>query len=266
MIRTMKKIEIFTIVLVFLFNILILPVSAENNKINDLESVPQKDGVYKLPNHPDMKVRVFVHYPKMFGKGKPAPTPSPSCSDSTSESVVGSAGWYLPQNWTYTLNTGSVPSSVGGKNLESIARNSFQAWVNAINNQIYVSQLGTSSDIKPNSDDGINLIAWGTTPSNALAVTYTMYWTSGPNTGKVAGVDTIMNRKVHWSWNECNNNSYDVQDVLTHEIGHWMGMTDEYSNGYSENTMFGYASTAETKKNTLTNGDILGVRSIYTIQ
>ena len=51
--------------------------------------------------------------------------------------------------------------------------------------------------------------------------------------------------------------------LLTHELGHSMGLNDEYDTTYVDNTMFGYGSMTETKKDTLTTGDIIGVKSLY---
>ena len=58
--------------------------------------------------------------------------------------------------------------------------------------------------------------------------------------------------------------SYDAQNILTHEIGHWFGLDDEYdATNYQNATMYGYGSKTEVKKNTLTDGDINGLRAIY---
>ena len=42
-----------------------------------------------------------------------------------------------------------------------------------------------------------------------------------------------------------------------------MGLADEYTQEYADNTMFGYGSKGETKKNTLTTGDKTGLTAIY---
>ena len=108
-------------------------------------------------------------------------------------------------------------------------------------------------------------MAWGRTSRSALAVTYTWYYT---NTGEVADVDTIMNNSYPWSWGGGSAtcaypNSYDAQNILTHELGHWMGLDDKYTEEFINNTMYGYGSPREAKKDTLTNGDIAGLLTIY---
>jgi hypothetical protein len=61
----------------------------------------------------------------------------------------------------------------------------------------------------------------------------------------------------------------DVQNIMTHEAGHWLVLNDIYNatpgfRGGDENlTMYGYAAENELKKRSLEQGDILGIRSIY---
>ena len=59
-------------------------------------------------------------------------------------------------------------------------------------------------------------------------------------------------------------NAYDAQEILTHELGHWMGLGDMYdAANYQNATMYGYGSKAEVKKDTLSTGDISGIGVIY---
>ncbi len=55
----------------------------------------------------------------------------------------------------------------------------------------------------------------------------------------------------------------DIQNIGTHEIGHFMGLSDLYSAGDSEKTMYGYGSAGETKKRTLDSDDELGLSYLY---
>jgi hypothetical protein len=55
----------------------------------------------------------------------------------------------------------------------------------------------------------------------------------------------------------------DVQNILTHELGHWVGMGDLYQGGAIEETMYGYSTVGETKKRDLYKGDIAGVTKLY---
>ena len=254
----MKRIlgALFLFVLIFAFSVTAF---AQNENAN----IPERNGDYPIPGRSDLRVRVFVHEPK---SAKPALTQTPvlvcPVTDPDSTAVIPPAGWHLPSIWTYTLNTSSVPSSVGSGNLATIAGNAFNAWMSAVPGKVNISQAGTTS-INRARFDGKNIIAWGRTSASALAVTYTWYY---PSTGLSAEEDTIFNKQYPWFWNSTtctDNNSYDAQDILTHEIGHWMGLNDTYTDAYVNNTMYGYGSKGEIKKDTLTTGDTQGVQAIY---
>src|SRR3989338_11399803 len=71
-------------------------------------AIPERNGDYPDPEHPGVRVRVFVHE---AGKPQP-PTSSPvlTCTNPDSTAVVDPLSWKLPTGpWTYQLNLSSVP-------------------------------------------------------------------------------------------------------------------------------------------------------------
>ncbi|MFA6383482.1 MAG: matrixin family metalloprotease [Parcubacteria group bacterium] len=228
-------------------------------KLNYAPELPENDGTYDVLGHPDMKVKIFVHKNKPV---KPALAPEGvvgiCSSDEPSDASVGATGWKLPSSWNYRLNVSTVPASIGATGLGNIANLSFDEWYGNLPGMSIIK--GDSTKKYKATFDGQNIIAWGNAPATALAITYTWYYT---NSGVVAENDTIMNKKFAWSWNMCSAKSYDAQNILTHELGHWFGLTDHYKVNYDDNTMYGYGSVAENKKDTLTSGDIIGLQQIY---
>lgn len=259
------------LLLVFFVFSLFLTLSLQQVWAKDQDSdalyPPEKEGTYDVPGHPKLKVKVFVHNPKDV-KSSPSPITPPSLicpADPSSNAFIPSTGWRLPLNWTYTLNTSSAPSSVGVNNLKTIASNAFNQWTSVLLGKVNVIKTSSSTTMNRAKLDKQNIIAWGNAPGTALAVTYTWYY---PSTKLVAEVDTIMNQKFPWFWNTADSkctdkNSYDAQDILTHELGHWVGLDDMYTSAYVDNTMYGYGAKGETKKDTLTSGDIAGARAVY---
>lgn len=230
--------------------------------------IPEKSGVYDDPDHPGVKVRVFVHPESDRGLHPEKPTRSESpalmcTADPDSNAIVGPAGWRLPSNVTYQLNPSSVPASVNGSNLPTIVGNGFADWAGAANGRITFTR-GANTTIARQAYDSRNVIAWGRTSGSALGVTYVRYYTS---TGQVVDVDTIMNKKFAWKWANdtmcADTAAYDAENIMTHELGHWLGLNDHYDAAYVDATMYGYGAKGEVKKNTLTTGDIAGTAALY---
>jgi len=256
----MKKTFFIPILLVVLL-VVAFSVRAEKPKLTDL---PEQAGLYDVPGHPELKLRVFVHPDKPVKPGKPTPTIPPyTCIETDPNSLlpVDLAGWKLPNSWIVKLNVSSVPSTVGGSHLLAIVDNAFREWLTRISNKVTVIYTGTTNVSRANLDNQ-NIIAWGNAPASALAVSYIWYKDS-----YAVEVDTIMNKKYTWYWSQNINcayqNVYDAQDILTHELGHTFGLDDMYENTYADNTMYGYGSKGKVKKDTLTQGNIISVQGIY---
>lgn len=240
---------LFSLVLVF---VLALAVSAQNTP-----EIPERNGDYPVPGRPDLRVRVFVHEPKE----KPTASSTLAVCDDPNVfvSTVGPAGWKLPNSdWKYKVNTSSAPLSVSG--LGAIVSNSFNTWTTAINSSAKPNLVADGITLKTrNALDFESIITWGRTNGSALGVTYVWYYTA---TNLVADVDTIMNKKFPWSLT-CSTDSYNAEDILVHELGHWFGLNDQYTASYVDNTMYGYGSKAEIKKITPEQGDKAGINLIY---
>lgn len=248
---------------------------------DEIYAVPQAEGTYDVPGRPDLKLKVTVYHGKQdevekFARGDKSQPQAPvlSCmetaiADPDSESQVKLAGWKLPANWTYAVNTSSVPSSIGAGRAGELIGNAYAAWQTVLGSQVTFTRGANTRKVSAHMD-GQNIVAWGTAENTALAVTYTWYYT---DTGYAAEIDTVMNSKFAWSWSDPKSwgenqtcaytGVYDAQDILTHELGHTVGLGDEYESPFVNNTMYGYGSTGETKKDTLTSGDISAATAIY---
>lgn len=258
-----------------------VPTSPPKPVAPEVPAPPDLSGVYEVPERPGMKVRVFAHPAKPTPPPKPGASPSPSATpspsaavlnslvcgltDPDSTSVTGKAGWKIPPgNWNYLLNLGSVPSSVGSNNLDTIVKSGFNQYTTASGNKV-IFVRGANTTVNRARLDGRNIITWARTSNGTLGVTYVWYY---PSTGLTVEIDTIMNNRYKWTWSNSNacadNATYDAQNIMTHELGHWLGLNDEYDAGnFGNNTMYGYGAIQEVKKNTLTSGDISGIGFIY---
>jgi hypothetical protein len=107
----------------------------------------------------------------------------------------------------------------------------------------------------------VDLVAkYGSSYNNTYAVTTT--W-STVSTHRITRATTEVGTKWQWSPSGAAGMA-DVQNIMTHELGHWMRLLDIYSpTTCSDVTMWGTASLGETKKRTLDGADISGFMSLY---
>jgi hypothetical protein len=210
-----------------------------------------------------VKLKVFIHYPK---PGKPGPKPG-VCDPTTNDQVTtyGLTPWKQSGTVTYHVNVGSIPGSV--QNAQTAISNSYAVWESKASGKVHFVQ-GAPTSIKTYKYDGVNIVAWGRAPSGAIAVTYTWY---NPATGQVVEQDIILSASLPWSYTQASNPdaacgdlySYDVQNILTHEVGHVFGLDDLYDTADQDLTMYGYGAKGELKKDTLGRGDLLGMADLY---
>ncbi len=258
----LKKLLWLSLILILLSSFRLSPVAAKNNEGED--NTPEVDGIYNVPGRPDLKLRVFVH------RGRPdnGSNSSLTCglADPDSSSAVPGAGWHLPDGtWTYHLNLAKTPASVGGTNFVNLTAAAFNTWdATKVGQHVTSFTRGSDTTLTRKALDGQNIISWSKLGGGTLAVTYTWYYTANQ---QVAETDTLFNTRYPWSWSGnatcADPNSYDAQNILTHELGHTMGLNDVYSKEFVNNTMYGYGAKGEAKKDTLTTGDINGVNTLY---
>lgn len=244
--------------------------TSETPSIPDL---PEVSGDYAVPEQSNLRLRVVAH-PKPNHR-TPTPVVQALCTpDNESSATPSLAGWHIKQaTWTYRVNYGTVPSSVGRTNAETAIDNAFATWDGQISSVAFSE--GVQTGVSRPRFDGQNAVMWRRlSSSNTLAVAYMWYY---PSTGELAEADLAYNSRVPWSYTRydpvnfpsdpsCSNlSSYDVQDVGTHEVGHWTGLNDMYDAPFVDNTMYGYADSGELKKDTLTTGDKQAVTSLYSL-
>jgi len=73
----------------------------------------------------------------------------------------------------------------------------------------------------------------------------------------------MLNDYFEWGDAESHTTLMDVQNIVTHELGHCAGMGDLYKTEASEETMYGYSQEGETKKRDLYEGDKNGISKLY---
>ena len=96
------------------------------------------------------------------------------------------------------------------------------------------------------------------------AIAYAACWGDYSNNLVECDLVLINSGDYTWSTNDNPNGSQmDVQNICTHEFGHFLQLLDLYNDSDWQKTMYGYAGTGETYKRSLTDDDKNGIIHIY---
>ena len=128
-------------------------------------------GIFAAPasaKNDNIKLKVFVHYPKNPGQPLAALTCDVTTNDQANDYLW--AGWMMPTNGlTYKINLGSKPKNLSNAQIQGAMANSFATWTSADSKQIF--NYGGSTSVKAAKYDRTNAILWKGITSSALAIT-----------------------------------------------------------------------------------------------
>jgi len=178
----------------------------------------------------------------------------------------------VPLHWAdrevrYTVNRRGSDDVADTSDLEAVRR-SFQTWQEADAADLSVLYEGpTAADTygydKDHPADNENLVAWieedWPFDPHALAVTLTVYRTS---TGQLVDADVMLNGDdFSWTTQPGKDRAHDVQNSVTHEVGHLLGLGHEVR--VPDATMFPDTAVGETSKRDLHPDDLAALRTLY---
>jgi len=163
----------------------------------------------------------------------------------------------------YYINPSGIVSSQQSLVISAINAAS-TAW-NNVGSKFIFSYEGTTSRVA--RQDGYNIVEmrynYGATGWPAK----TSIWAYKKGSSNcyyydVFECDMIFNLYYKWAIGSVSG-YFDVQNIATHEFGHFLVLNDLYRPSSCEATMYGYASTGETKKRSLEYEDKQGMLDIY---
>ena len=176
--------------------------------------------------------------------------------------------WKIASTLTYKINSDSIKGLDKDQTILAIQR-AANAWDG--NTAAILFSYGGSTTAKPGTRDGLNTVSFGGAPFGSIAVAY--IWASN---GVVQEVDMVLANGFKWAigiienpnitLDDCTgvDDRMDVQDIATHEFGHWVGVAHTSDNSANNaQTMFPFGSYKELFKQSLANGDKEGLKQKY---
>lgn len=160
-----------------------------------------------------------------------------------------------------------LPGFLGRQDFVAAIDASFRTWRLAPNT--FVDFLGMGcSQAAGNENDGTNQILYKDDvwlfDSSIIALTRNFFiGGQSSRAGTILDSDILINAIHHRFTTTGEAGKHDLQNILTHEIGHILGLGHEVAPIDSEATMFGLAIAGETKKRTLETNDIRGLWEGY---
>lgn len=157
-----------------------------------------------------------------------------------------------------------------GSNVLGAARRALVQWAGASNIR-FVETSSTAQSISPSAGgDGISLITLANTPENAALFSGSdrpgrtrVYF--DPVTGRISEADIALNPSAQFS-TDGTFNTYDLESVLTHEIGHLLGLEHSGMVGATMQprlALNGLYTLPAFSARTLSEDDRAGVRALY---
>lgn len=226
---------------------------------------------------------VFVHYPKDTDAGRPDWLPPPPGKGKKDECpfkyrrIRWDDSAIIPDGVPYLVDEAVSPGFLAG------IQASFQTWENDPCSYMDFTYAGAPPEgigISSLDDerDEYNVVGWadlrGTKWDGAIAVCITWYYV---NTKQIIEVDTAMNSDPYFTWwqeptgetwtegDKSGGYDVDVQNIMTHEAGHWLMLRDLYDEDEATmaQTMYGRSAEFDLEKRSLECGDEAGIQKIY---
>jgi Matrixin len=109
--------------------------------------------------------------------------------------------------------------------------------------------------------NGENAVYFATySDENVIAVA--SYWYSRV-TREIFECDIMFNAAFAWGDAEADPEIMDLQNIATHELGHFFNLADIYDTSKDYLTMYGYSWEGDLQKRDLAIGDIAGIQKVF---
>ncbi|TDA26932.1 MAG: hypothetical protein DSN99_05320, partial [Archaeoglobi archaeon] len=183
---------------------------------------------------PQLEKMVFIHYKKDYAKPS-GTTKQTACYKFLTQTKVRWQNQALPVSYTINPNN-PVQSNLSSSEVVSAVLNAAEEWDNYTSKDL-MNSYNIDYNAIPGVQDYKNVIGFGNySDPDVIAVTTVWY---NPATKAILEFDIMLD--TDWVWGDataqCNSNEtftnsscevMDLQNILTHEFGHAIGLGDVY--------------------------------------
>lgn len=234
-------------------------------------------GKHKILDHfGDLSRMILIRYAgeRLFEPSEVVEIGDPDNDNALDAYALLGVRWELfkyPSGVPYTVNPTMAVRSYGLREDEVVGaiQRAFENWDETVGAELYDNRVTVDrrASASPRRPDYRNVVTWGRLKKGVVAVTYLWYLTK---TGEIVDADLVFNSSYRWGIDLDGEGpeyqlagAFDLQDIATHEAGHFTGLDDLYDEKYWAMTMYGYAAPGETNKVSLEPGDVTGAQAIY---
>ncbi|MEM3113041.1 MAG: matrixin family metalloprotease [Candidatus Pacearchaeota archaeon] len=206
----------------------------------------------------------FIHYKDKKGNAKPPWAGGGDATTSCYTFLASGARWKVTE--PYYIN----PTNLQGLSEDFIVSSALEGdneWDKQVTFDIFGNpMINYLASYNNGNLDGVNTLSFGSIADPGVIGVTTVWgiFSGNPKNRKLVEWDMLLDQHdFQWGDATLNASKMDLQNIITHELGHSAGMGDLYSGSCSEETMYGYATEGEIKKRNLNYGDIAGIKKLY---
>jgi hypothetical protein len=184
-----------------------------------------------------------------------------ACSDQAHGYAVSTTSGGAEIHWSspnagFYINTSGFPAG----SMQAL-QGAMQTWTDVAASSFSFMYLGASASTAYGSNDGMNLICYGTLNGAQYADTLALntFWYTSQ--GQLLDSDIMFNKNFSWATNG-SALSYDIQSIALHELGHALSLDDLYETGLESMAMY-YRFSKGQIKHSLQQDDMNGITYLY---
>lgn len=195
----------------------------------------------------------FIHFAKPDKPPKPPKGRNNSCSK-----LLGVKWKNLPVD--YSVNPNNT-QGLSENYVLNTAQTSSNNWDDSVSQELLNDTLGIDYEVEYGVQNYENVVVFDSfADPNVIGVTTVWFTRRGK---QIVEFDMLLNEHFPWGDAEADSSKMDLENILTHELGHALGLDDIYNSGCSEVTMYGYSEVGEIMKRTLELADVQGIQNLY---